>query len=91
MPSIDIRREHAKPLPEARAAVERVAAHIAERFHVEYGWEGDTLHFERSGVDGHIELSPGLVRVRVNLGFLLMALRGPVENEIHRQIDQEFA
>jgi putative polyhydroxyalkanoate system protein len=91
MPSIDIRREHAKSLSDARQAVERVAQRIAERFDVEYAWEGDTLHFQRMGVDGHIALSPGEVHVRVNLGFLLMALRGPVESEIHQQIDREFA
>jgi putative polyhydroxyalkanoate system protein len=91
MPSIEIRREHDRSIGEARAAVERVAARIAERFDVDYGWEANTLFFRRSGVDGHIALSPGLVHVTVNLGFLLMALRGPVETEIHRQIDKEFA
>jgi putative polyhydroxyalkanoate system protein len=91
MPSIEIRRNHSKSMKEARAAVDRVAARIAERFDVTHGWEGDTLFFRRSGVDGHIALEKGSVHVTVNLGFLLMALRGPVEAEIHRKIDEEFA
>jgi putative polyhydroxyalkanoate system protein len=91
MPSIDIRRQHGKSIEDGRLAVERVAERIAERFDVTYAWEGDTLHFQRLGVDGHIALSEGEVHVRVNLGFLLMALRGPVESEIHKQIDREFA
>lgn len=91
MPSIEIRREHDKSISEAREAVERVARKIAERFDVDYNWDRNTLHFRRSGVDGHIALSKGLVHVTVNLGFLLMALRGPVEAEIHKAIDREFA
>jgi putative polyhydroxyalkanoate system protein len=91
MPSIEIRREHDKSISDAREAVERVARKIAERFDVDYNWDRNTLHFRRSGVDGHIALSKGLVHVTVNLGFLLMALRGPVEAEIHKAIDREFA
>ena len=91
MPSIEIRREHSKTIKDARAAVERVAGKISDRFEVDYRWEGDTLHFQRSGVDGHIALAKGEVRVVVNLSFFLIALRGPVESEIHKQIDKEFA
>ncbi len=91
MPSIDIRRKHSKPLKDARRAVEHVAAKIAERFEVDYAWQGNTLHFERGGVDGSIALSKGEVHVTANLSFLLLALRGPIEREIHRQIDIEFA
>ncbi len=91
MPSIDIRRKHNKPLKDARRAVEHVAAKIAERFEVDYAWQGNTLHFERSGVDGSIALGKGEVHVTANLSFLLLALKGPIEREIHRQIDTEFA
>ena len=90
MPSIEIKRKHDKPLPEARKAIERVARHLAEKFTVEWAWEGNTLHFERSGVDGHIALTAKQIHVTVNLGFLLMAIRGSVEREIHRYLDEEF-
>lgn len=91
MPSIEIKRKHDKPLPEARKAIERVARHIAEKFKVEWAWEGNTLHFERAGVDGHITLTAKQIHVTANLGFLLMAIRGSVEREIHRYLDEEFA
>ena len=90
MPSIDIRRRHDKSMKEAKAAVERVAAKINERFEVECGWNGNSLQFERSGVHGSITLEKGEVRVVANLGFLLMALRGTIESEIHKYIDREF-
>jgi putative polyhydroxyalkanoate system protein len=90
MPSIDIKRAHSRPLPEARKAVQRVADHIAERFDVECSWDGNILNFQRSGVDGHIEVGPKQIHVTARLGFLLMAIRGSVEREIHRYLEEEF-
>jgi len=90
MPSIDITRAHSRPLPEARKLVQRVADHIAERFDVSCEWEGNTLNFHRSGVDGHIKVSAKQIHVTAHLGFLLMAIRGSVEREINRYLDEEF-
>lgn len=90
MPSIDIKRSHSRPLPEARAAVQRVADHIASKFDVACEWNGNTLNFQRSGVDGHIKVSARQVHVTADLGFLLMALRGSVEREVNRYLDEEF-
>lgn len=90
MPSIDIKRSHSRPLAEAKKKVEHVAQHLATKFDIDWRWEGDTLHFQRSGVDGHIKVSAKQVHVTANLGFLLSALRGPVEREIHRYLDEEF-
>lgn len=90
MSNIDIRRKHTRPLKEARAAVERVAEHIAEKFDVEYGWNGNTMEFSRGGVDGHIAVSGKEIHVTATLGFLLMAIKGPIEREIHQYLDREF-
>ena len=90
MPSIDIRRTHDKPMKEAKAAVQRVADKLAQKFDFECGWDGNTLQFERSGVHGSIMLGKGDVRVVANLGFLLLALKGTIEAEIHKYIDREF-
>jgi putative polyhydroxyalkanoate system protein len=90
MANIDIRRKHQRPLKEARAAIERVAEHIAEKFDVEYGWNGNTMEFSRGGVDGHIKVLSKEVHVTATLGFLLMAIKGPIEREIERYLDEEF-
>lgn len=90
MSHIDIRRKHARGLREARAAVERVAEHLAEKFDVEYGWEGNTMAFSRGGVDGHIAVSAKEIHVSATLGFLLGAIKGPIEREIHQYLDREF-
>lgn len=91
MPGIDIRHQHSMPLPKARKAVEEVARKLAQRFDVEYAWDGDTLNFNRSGVDGRIALEPKQLHVTAQLGFLLSALKGPIEAEIRRVLDERFS
>ena len=91
MPGIDIRHKHSLPLPKARKAVEDVAKKLAERFDIEYDWDGDDLNFSRSGVDGKIALEPTQLRVTAQLGFLLSALKGPIESEIRRVLDERFS
>lgn len=90
MSQIDIRRNHTRPLKDARAAIERVAGHIAEKFDVEYGWNGNSMAFSRAGVDGHIAVSSKEIHVTATLGFLLGAIKGPIEREIRRYLDEEF-
>ncbi len=91
MASIDIKRSHSKPLKEAKKSVERVAKHIADKFDVEYEWEGHTLSFNRPGVDGHIAVSTKEIHVSVNLSFMLMMIKSSVDREIHRYLDEEFS
>ena len=90
MATISISRKHKKSLPEARAAVDRVAKGIAAKFQVSHEWDGNTLHFSRPGVDGHIALGKGTVSVEAQLGFLLMMIKSSVEDEIERYLDKEF-
>lgn len=90
MPSIDIQHDHSKTPKQARKAIEDVARKLAERFGIEYEWDGDTLNFVRPGVDGKIKLSPNKLHVTAQLGFLLSALRGPIESEIKRVLGEKF-
>ena len=90
MSDIDIRHRHSLPMPKARKAVEDIAKKLASKFDMNYGWEGDNLYFNRSGVDGHIHLGDSQIRVTAQLGFLLSALKGTVEQEIRRVLAERF-
>ena len=90
MASIDIQHPHSKTPAQARKAVESMAKKLAERFDMDYGWDGDTLNFSRSGVDGKIALLADKLRVTANLGFLLSAMKGPIESEIRRVLRERF-
>jgi len=90
MSHIDIRHAHSLPPTKARKAIEEVAKKLAERFGMDYDWDGDTLNFTRSGVDGHIALEKNQVHVNAKLGFFLAALKGPIEQEIKRVLEERF-
>lgn len=90
MASIDIRHAHSLPPAQARQAVQEVADKLTSRFGVTWHWDGDILHFTRSGVDGHIALAPQELHVAAQLGFLLGAMKGPIEHEIRRVLDERF-
>ncbi len=90
MPSIDIHHSHSKTPAQARKAIESVAKKLAERFDVKYDWDGDTLNFVRSGVDGKIKLSPKKLHVTAQLGFMLSMLKDPIESEIRRVLSEKF-
>ena len=90
MSGIDIRHTHSLKPKEARKAVEQLTEKLAERFDMEYHWEGDRMHFTRSGVDGFITLGAKDLHISAKLGFLLSAFRGPIEHEIQRVLDERF-
>lgn len=90
MSTIDIRHTHPLAPAQAREAVQHIADTLAARFGVEHGWQGDSLTFKRSGVDGRVHLERGAVRVTAELGFLLGAMKGTIESEIRRVLAERF-
>lgn len=90
MSSIDITRRHALAPERARAVIEHIADSLERKFGVTPQWDGDTLRFARSGVDGFIAVSDGQVRINARLGMLLTPLKPTVEAEIRRKLDEYF-
>lgn len=66
MSKIDMRHAHSYP---CRKPARRSRRWRLGHFQVDYGWEGDTLNFTRSGIDGHIELQAQALHVHANWGF----------------------
>ena len=91
MPSIDIRRPHQLSIADARAVVDRVAARMQEKFDMTGQWQGDTLNFSRSGLSGSIAVEADAIQVRAQLGMLMAPLKGMIEQEIRRKLDEHFA
>ncbi len=89
--AIDICRTHGFSMTRAKAAVQKTANSIGQRFGINSHWDGDVLHFERSGVSGQIQVSPDQVRVQAELGFLLGTMKPMIEKEICEQLDKNFA
>jgi putative polyhydroxyalkanoate system protein len=90
MSDIVVRRTHGMTMKKARIAAEDIAAKLDEEFDLEYAWDGNTLEFRRTGVNGYLAVSKKEVEISVRLGFLMLAFRGRIEEEIHAYFDEHF-
>ncbi len=91
MPDIDIKRAHNLGLKAARAAADKMAEQLGRKFGLEGGWKGNVLDFERPGVTGSLAVDAKDLRLTVNLGFLLKAMRGSIEGAVQEELDKLFA
>ena len=90
MSRIDIVHPHSLAPEDARRVVEDVAARLHERYGLSPRWEGQALRLSGPGIQGRVELLPRQVRVVAELGFLFSAMRGLVESEIRRVLDEKL-
>jgi len=83
------------PSPEARRRAEEFARRMAERFALDWEWEGDTLRFTASsgaarGVRGHLAIGGDSVQVRLDVPLLLRPLRGTLEAKASALLNDTF-
>lgn len=90
MSHIDVRANHSMPREAAQSAADELARDLADKFAIDYGWEGDHIHFERHGVKGQITVRDGEIRIRARLGFMLLFLKPQIEQEITRYLRDHF-
>jgi len=83
---IDIEHLHSQPIEVARAAVDVVAQKLQQRFNAATYWEEHILHFNRSGIEGRIEVLPGVVRVHAKLGLLVSIMKEVMETRIRHSL-----
>ncbi|GAB3363866.1 MULTISPECIES: polyhydroxyalkanoic acid system family protein [Giesbergeria] len=91
MSAIHIHRHHQLGLPQARE-IARQWAHKAERkfdlrCHYLNGDTQDTVRFERSGIQGTLQVRADQFELAAQLGFLFSAFAPRIEAEIAAQID----
>ena len=87
MADIKLNRKHQLGLKAAHAAADKMAEKLGQQFGLSGSWEGNTLHFSRPGVSGHMHISEADVTLEVTLGFLLKAMKGPIERAVNEQLD----
>ena len=90
MSDITIRRKHGKTRSEARIAAERMAAELKEEFDLNYKWDGDVMHFKRTGVSGELTLHAQEVVLNISLKFFLSPLKPKIEREVQKFFDENF-
>jgi putative polyhydroxyalkanoate system protein len=88
---IRIARPHALPVSRAKAAAQAAADDLSQRYALTSEWQGNTLHFRRSGVHGRIEVSPSQIALEIHLGILLRGFKGTIEQNVGRHLDELLA
>jgi putative polyhydroxyalkanoate system protein len=90
MALIAIAKKHTLSHQKAKAAAEKVATDLHERFDLEYEWKGDHIEFNRPGLSGALHVGKDAVRLDCELGFMLSLLKPSIEAEVHKQFDKYF-
>lgn len=90
MSTIDIHAYHTLSHEEALNAADELSIDLSRKFGIDYGWEDEVIHFQRPGVNGQIFVQDTELRIQANLGFMLMMLKGPIEQEIERYLEEHF-
>ena len=91
MSEIKFKRSHRLPLKDARKVAQKAADDLGQEYDLVSEWEGDTLHFHRSGVDGHMHVTASHIDLNVKLGFLLRPFKSAFEHHIERNLDTLLA
>ena len=78
------------PAEEAQKAADELASDLAEKFEINYGWEGDHIHFERPGVHGMITVRESEIKIKATLGLMLIFLKPLIEDEITEYLQNHF-
>ena len=86
MSTIHIKHHHDLTHEETRERVEQIAVQLKGKYSGVYSWQGNALHFRRSGVSGSVELGAGYVELRIKLGLMLVPRRGEIESLIRQHI-----
>lgn len=90
MSNIDMCAHHAMSRQDAQSAADELAGDLANKFDINYGWSGDHINFERPGVHGRITVREGEIRIRAQLGLLLLFLKSQIEDEIVQYLSTHF-
>ena len=93
MATIDIRRTHTLAKDEAKKRAEELAQGMEGKLGLQWRWEGDHIRFEApsgaaKGTTGTVEVTDSIVRVQIDLPFLLRVLKGKVESKVNEKLDQ---
>lgn len=90
MSEIHLHRAHSIGLRKAKASVQKIAEEMSDVFDMQSQWEGNVLHFSRSGVTGSMSVTKDSVTLDAKLGFLLSALKPRIEAQIEKNFEKYF-
>lgn len=90
MADIRITQAHKLPHKKAKAAAQKVADQMAKEYEMASEWDGDVLHFKRSGVSGRLTVGEQEAHLEISLGFLLKAFASAIEEKVSTKMKKVF-
>jgi putative polyhydroxyalkanoate system protein len=90
MADIEITQAHALSQEQAREAAQQVAERMADEYQMQSRWDGDVLHFGRSGLEGRLALQPQQVHLAIELGGFFKSFAAMIEDKVRRHIGKTF-
>jgi putative polyhydroxyalkanoate system protein len=92
MSTIDITRNHTLPIQDAKAKAEELAKAMADKFGIQWKWDGDSIRFDApsgvaKGTKGEVAVTDKTVRVAIDLPFMLKMLKGTIEGKVKEKLD----
>ena len=91
MSRIYIQREHDLDRKTLRKRAEALAKQLKKEYGGSYRWEGDTVHYSYAGgIDARLTLQKADILVDVKLGILMLMVKGALQREINKYLDEHL-
>ena len=92
MATIDISKNHSLPLDDAKKKAEELANGMAQKFGIEWKWDGNTIKFDAKagaakGTKGEVAVTDKNVRVAIDLPFMLKMMKGTIEDKVNEKLN----
>jgi putative polyhydroxyalkanoate system protein len=92
MATIDIIRNHALSIDDAKKKAEELAKGMEQKLGLHWKWEGNTIHFDApsgaaKGTKGEVVVSDKNVRVAIDLPFMLRVMKGTIEDKVNEKLN----
>ncbi|WP_024696225.1 polyhydroxyalkanoic acid system family protein [Pseudomonas syringae] len=91
MAKITVERPHSLGREQARARAEQLVEKLADKYGLAHEWVGDTVKLEGKGAKGRVEVEEELIRIRIELNFILSTMSGSIKSEVERVLDKALA
>ncbi|WP_122847569.1 polyhydroxyalkanoic acid system family protein [Pseudomonas viridiflava] len=91
MAKITVERPHSLGREQAREKAEQLVEKLADRYGLAHEWIGDTVKLEGKGAKGKVEVEDELIRINIDLNFILSTMSGSIKSEVERVLDKALA
>lgn len=93
MATIDIKRSHALAPETAKSRAEDLARDLESKLGITWRWQGETIQFSATsgmakGVTGVVTVGSSVVRVEIDLPFLMRAMKGTLTGKVEQKLDK---